>query len=387
MWGRHKKIREWLGAGIITHDVAQAIEAYEHEKKKGHFGRGLINLSVFAIVIGILSIIASNWYKIPGEVKIGVHLLLNIAVGVLAIWADKKGKDLWREGAALAFMGLTLTFIILVGQVFQLVGTVPSALAFWMIITFPFFLLMGKTYGTAVPWMIAFFTTLCIVVAEYVPKLPEIYQPYFYFGFSALLPLALMADGMIGLFQHYRPALASVSLKSGMALSALVSSAVISMWGYFNTIPDHDEYNSMHVWVIFAVGLIALASHAAFYKFYKNDGRMRLGTMFAFIGLLCATLPFLAPDFGNSLLSAILFIAYWVFIGWLAQGMGHMRIVSLAITIIAIRIYVIYVELFGSLLTTGLGLISGGIVMLALIYGARRLNARIRTKGNPNAAL
>ena len=102
MWGRHKKLKEWVTAGVLTEPQAQAIEAYEAAHKKGHFGRGLVNLSIFAILVGVLSIIASNWYKIPGEVKIGVHLLLNAGIGTFALWADKKGRDVWREGATLA---------------------------------------------------------------------------------------------------------------------------------------------------------------------------------------------------------------------------------------------------------------------------------------------
>ena len=124
-----------------------------------------------------------------------------------------------------------------------------------------------------------------------------------------------------------------------------------------------------------------------FHKFYKNNESLKYGALFALTGLLLTTLPFLIPDAGSRILAAIIFIAYWIFIGWLGQGMGHMRLVSLAIIVIAIRIYGIYVELFGSLLTTGIGLISGGVVMLALIYGARKLNTRIRAKGAANGTL
>ncbi len=65
---------------------------------------------------------------------------------------------------------------------------------------------------------------------------------------------------------------------------------------------------------------------------------------------------------------------------------GHMRVVSLAITVIAIRIYVVYVELFGSLMQTGVGLIIGGVVMLGMIYVARKLNERLTGKGAKNVA-
>ncbi len=385
MWGRHKKLKEWVAAGLMTDAQASIIQAHEDNRKKGHFGRGLINLSIFAILVGVLSIIASNWYKIPGEVKIGVHVLLNIGIGALALWADKRGKDIWREGATLGFIGLTFTLIILIGQVFQLVGSTVQALMLWMIITLPFFLLMGKTYATAVPWMIAFLTTLGMVIEEYVGDLPEYYQGYLVLGLGALLPLAFMADGMIGLFRRLRPALADVSLKTGAVMSALFASMSIIVWGEIQNSYNYDDYLKEQPLVVLVIGLAGMATHAFFYRFYKNDPAIKAGAIFALVGLVTQMLPLLAPQAGNSLIAALAFIGYWMFIGWLAQGMGHMRIVSLAITIIAIRIFVIYVEVFGSLLTTGIGLISGGVVMLGLIYAARRMNARLTGKGDEHA--
>jgi hypothetical protein len=132
--------------------------------------------------------------------------------------------------------------------------------------------------------------------------------------------------------------------------------------------------------------LAALFAHAALYKFYKGDERLKYGALFALVGLLCITLPFLYPAYGGAVLSALLFIAYWIFVGWTAQGMGKLRIVSIAITLIAIRIFMVYVEVFGSLMDTGIGLIVGGAVMLGLIYAARKLNDRIRARGHSHVA-
>jgi hypothetical protein len=61
--------------------------------------------------------------------------------------------------------------------------------------------------------------------------------------------------------------------------------------------------------------------------------------------------------------------------------MGWPRLISLSITLIAIRIFAVYVEVFGTLFDTGVGLIIGGAVMLGLIALARKLNRRL-TKGN-----
>lgn len=379
MWGRHRKLQEWVAAGVITEGAAQAIEAYEDKRKKGHFGRGLVNLSIFAILVGVLSIIASNWHEIPGLVKIGVHVLLNVIVGALALWADRTGRDIWREGAALAFIGLTLTLIVLVGQVYQLTGTAASALGLWLLITLPFFLLMGKTYATAAPWMLAFLATLFMLVSEHIDKLPEDDRAWFYIGIPALLPLALMADGGIAAFRRWRPALAETSLKAGMVLSGLFACFSIVFWGIGDIHIRPTEYTGQtQALVILAIGLAAMGAHAAWHKFYAGHPHRKAGALFALVGFVVMLLPFITMVPVGSVFSALLFIAYWVFIGWMAQNIGQMRLVSLAIFIIAVRIFIIYCELFGTLMDTGIGLISGGVVMLALIYGARKLNERLK---------
>jgi uncharacterized membrane protein len=378
---KHKKLKEWTGAGLLTEAQADAIHAYEEDRKGGRFGRGLIGLSIFAILVGVLSIIASNWHVIPGGVKIGVHLLLNILVGYVALRAYLKDNDTWREGATLVFLGLTFTLIILIGQVFQLTGTTGEATLFWLLITLPFFLLMGRGYMTAVPWMIAFVATIYFVLFENIDGIPESYRASFAAGVSTLLPLALMGDGTIKLFQKCRPALCDVAVKTGIMWLVCQASISLAFWPSSELL-RHSEFifTPAAGLTILGLGFAGLFVHAYFHAFYKNDFILKYGALFAAVSMAAVIVPLIVPLTDNTIIKAIAFIAYWVFIGWLAQSLHKMRILSLAITVIAIRIFFVYVEVFGSLMQTGFGLISGGVVMLALIYGARRLNKRLTHK-------
>lgn len=378
---KHKKLKEWVAAGLLTEAQGDAIHAYEEDKKGGRFGRGLIGLSIFAILVGVLSLIAANWNLIPGSVKIGVHAALNAGIGFFAIWAMRREKTLWSEGAGAAFLGLTFTLIILIGQVFQLTGTLANAALFWLLITLPFFLLLSRTYMTVIPWMLGFLATFGMVVGENIERLPEQYQPVFVAGICAFLPLALMADGMIEFFKRLRPVLSEVALKAGVFLSAVIASLSMAMWpANMYAYTSHNMLPVPDGLVILAIGTAAILGHAAFHNFYRNRPELRNGARFAFLGLVCFIAPLMLPLGSGDIAPALAFIAYWSALGWIAQNMHFMRAVTLAITLIAIRIFMIYVEVFGSLMDTGFGLISGGVVMLALIYGARRLNARIRNK-------
>ncbi|HEU4839517.1 MAG TPA: DUF2157 domain-containing protein [Micavibrio sp.] len=378
---KHKKLKEWIAAGLISAAQVESIHAYEEDRKGGRFGRGLVGLSVFAILVGVLSIVAANWNEIPGGVKISVHALLNAAVGFFAVRACGKGKAVWSEGGAVAFLGLSFTLIILIGQVFQLTGSVADALMFWIVITLPFFLLITRSYMTAVPWMLAFLATICVVLSDKIELLPDSYRSPFAAGLGAFLPLALMADGAVEFFRRHRSVLAEVSLKAGLVLSALLASASMAMWpanqfGYLRekllSVPGGLS--------ILAVGVAAISAHAVLHGFYRAKPEMRHAARFAFLGLFAFVAPLMIPLGHGHIAPALVFIAYWAALGWLAQSMQHMRIVSVAIAVIAFRIFMIYVEVFGSLMDTGLGLICGGGVMLALIYAARRVNKRLRGK-------
>lgn len=377
MRARHKRMQEWVAAGLLGEDQAAAIDSYEEGRKAGRFGRGLVGLSIFAILVGILSIIASNWHMIPGGVKIGAHAILNLAAGFAAFYGLRRNIPLLREGAALAFFGLTLTLIVLIGQVYQMDGTLAAALIFWMIVTFPFFLLAGHGYITAVPWMAAFLSTLFFALMEYMDPLSATARNLIVFGLAALLPLILMAAGLFSALNKHRQALADVALKTGLFLSGGLANVSLIVMGQLPYNLNGPE--PLHMLSITLAGLTGIFLHAFCHKFYKDDLVLRSGALFAAMSLVILALPFIGVT-GLGVAAALLFIGYWVFIGWLGERTMKMRLVSLAITVIAIRVFFIYVEVFGSLLSTGFGLISGGVVMLALLYAARKINKQIRAR-------
>ncbi len=382
---KHKKLKEWVAAGLMTDAQADIIHDYEENRRKGGFGRGLVGLSLFAIVIGVLSVIAANWYAIPGDTKIGAHVLLNAFVGWVAWRADKNGNNLWREGATFTFVGLTMTLILLIGQVYQLDGKAVHAFSLWMVITFPFFMLLGRGYMTAIPWMIAFLSTLSLVVGEYFDLIPDKWEITAGLSLTAFLPLLLIGKGLIPWFQKFRPALADTCHKIGIVWLLVMASCCLAFYHFMFEMPGEMYMQILpHFMPVLGAGLAMIGVHAALHKFYKDDPAMKLGALFVLVSFVAQFLPLLLHGWGGILTSAILFLGYWIFIGWLGQMTGRMRIVSLAITVIAIRIFVVYIELFGTLFDTGIGLIVGGVVMLSLLYGARKMNTRL-TKGGVNA--
>src|SRR5690606_9578651 len=119
------KLARWQHAGLLSAEQSAAILDYERRTHVGWQG-GLAFLGVFAIVIGVLAVVASNWQAIPPWWKLGAHLALNalVALGVLRRWE----RPVIAQLCLLAWYGLTLSFIGLMGQVFHLAGSTAEAL-------------------------------------------------------------------------------------------------------------------------------------------------------------------------------------------------------------------------------------------------------------------
>ena len=374
-----------MEAGLIGAAQADAIHSYETARKQGRFGRGMIGLALFAILIGVLSIIAANWALIPALVKIGAHALLNLAVGVFVIRAGAYSSLIWREAGVLTFLGLTFTFIILVGQVFQMGGDAAGAVIFWFLITLPFFLVAGgRTALSSVPWIVGAIATLFSFLSEKLPLyISEPFFPAASLGTALFFPALFVAAGKSDFLVKTRTGLSQSFFHAGLVLLTINASLSIVSFGLgVKEILPHS-----HVLALAGIGAALAMLHAVRHDFYKERPDMRLGALFVWGSFAVTLVPFFfAHDFpGYSFLMVLLFIAYWIFIGVLAQLAGWQRVVSLAIAIIAIRIFGIYVELFGSLIVTGFGLIIGGIIILSLLHAARKINAFLipPQKGNP----
>mgnify|MGYP000479327546 CR=1 FL=1 len=60
--------------------------------------------------------------------------------------------------------------------------------------------------------------------------------------------------------------------------------------------------------------------------------------------------------------------ALWLVVAWAAHHAGEAGLLNTATAMVGLRILAIYFEVFGTLLDTGLGLVSGGLLTLALVW-------------------
>lgn len=381
-----RKLSKWAEAGLISPEQHAEILAHEQARSRNRFGFGLVGVALFAILAGILSIIAAHWMAIPGPVKIGGHLLVNLLVAgaLFQVW---KADHHWvREGLLLLFFGLTLTLIALIGQVFQFDGSLANAFLLWLAITSPLMIWAGRSKMTALAWMVAFLVTVGTVFEEYVANLPDFWSLFFGLILAVVLPLGMAADGRLGLFRRLNPVLANMFIATGFLLLTIGATAASLFW-YADI---RSELGSLAeeaglsfgqgmalLWAIAAVVAVGLAVNGALAAQAGAHRAVRIGFLYGGVSALFILLPWLLPTDGMKAAGMVSFLLYWVFVGWAGQAMDAPRLVTLAITLIALRIFIIYWEALGGLMQQGLGLITGGIVMLVLVWGARRLNRHI----------
>jgi uncharacterized membrane protein len=76
----------------------------------------------------------------------------------------------------------------------------------------------------------------------------------------------------------------------------------------------------------------------------------------------------LVPHAPVAMIGALGFVMVWALVAWCGYQAHAMQIVNLATAVIAARVFVAYIEVFGSLLATGAGLIVSGVLLLALTW-------------------
>src|SRR5262245_9835399 len=134
----NRYLARWRAAGLIDDKTAQRITAWELSQARPVWLWALAGLGAFALGMGVVAVVAANWERIPGWLKIAVNLALNGGAAAALFVAWQRGWEKTREILALLLAGLVLSGIALISQVYQIDGEVWQALLIWMAICTPF---------------------------------------------------------------------------------------------------------------------------------------------------------------------------------------------------------------------------------------------------------
>ena len=336
----------------------------------------MLGLGALAILLGIAAVVSSNWDAIPAFVKLLTHAALNLTLIAGIGFSLRAGRTVASEVMLFLLGGLTLTFIALIGQIYQTGAPLWQALTLWLVITSPFLFYLARARFTMVCWIAGFLATLTAAEEAITYYLgPLNLEDSFY----TVIPVAMIVAGQWTQLKERWQVWPTFLAKSGYALTACAVS--MAQWGWHDSITNLLHNSTITpIYLAFFTGLVASGLLLALRRAHYIEAKPPIIDFFMLVSVLVGFLPFLIPHTQMSVVGAALFMAYWALIGWTGLRLGMHWILNTAIVIIALRLVIVYIEVFGSLLATGVGLIVSGVLLIALVQGTRKLIQKLGRK-------
>jgi uncharacterized membrane protein len=253
--------------------------------------------------------------------------------------------------------GLVLASIALVGQVYQLGGSAPDALAIWSVLT-AVLMTRGRSTFSAVVWVAGLQTSFAAEMIQLADSSDR--WDTFYVSTLYWVPLIGLVVSQWLHDQRRRRPLARVLAAVGW-IELLVCATIGTFVFYEDT--RADSWAPMFAGAAVSVGLTLGVAR----KLPADEAR---GPRIALLAacLLLAHLPWPISPGDLDLLGALAFIGLWLGAAFTAYRGRQAHALNAATAIVGIRIIAVYFEVFGSLLDTGLGLVIGGGLTLGLVW-------------------
>jgi len=374
-----QKIEGWKRRGLIDGATASRLLQFESQKSKPLLLYSVLTIAALAIVVGVIAIVAANWTDIPDAVKLAADVLLAIGLAFGIYSTDERKKNSIRDTLIAIFYGFVLASIALIGQIFHLKSELWKPLVTWTAIASPA-VFLGSAWTLGLVWLFGTTAAIVAIFDQYSRWIEE----WNLQGFAVFLVIALpLLLSSIPWIRKTKPHFASAFRGASWAFFLLASSAFQSGW----YIPPFEQIHAQFLSLtLTALGLLSFAFFENYVLVQSRNNRMnknRRGlAVFVVFALLSSYAPFLFDHETHHWLGGLSFILLWAAAGWAAFEAGLAEILPIITAIIALRIVVIYFEVFGTLLDTGLGLITGGLFTLFMTWlwlrYAKKLK-RIRT--------
>ncbi len=366
-YGLEAKLADWRREGLISDDQADRIAAFEASRGKPKLALALAVLGAFTIGVGIIAIIAANWDAIPIGPRLGLHILINLVLGGLVWhWAGRTALSVRVEGGVLLLSLSTLALIAHIGQSFQLQGSATGLMGGWLLLSTPFTLALARGGLNRWVWVLGLFTWAGALLSDHWDWLHDRrLSASILILFLALLYLARLSPRLMpAVWARHLGRAAVGTLIGGLTVLLLVLRPLI------DGVPEPDVMWDAGIGG--AVGMVAIAAVHALSPGDRTRVPLAFGILLALAPPL-SVLPFLLDGTLAAIVTGVLFCLYWIALARLALLTERPGWFRLAVALIAVRVFVAYLDATGGLLATGFGLVLAGLVLLGLAFAARRV--------------
>lgn len=341
-----KKLKQWLDAELIDFATAERIRHFEQHNSRPLFLYAISGIGALSLCLGFISLVAANWHNISPTTKLVLDILVGCGLSGYLLNTRKTAPKWVTELLIALLCGWTLASIALIGQIYQLSGDGKSAITMWTILVTPL-LLQGRSTLSGVILLGALSMTYG-AWAEYSDSKHMV----------AIIPGLTL--GILGL-SIYQPL-----AKKRPEIAAVFSFAtVLSILGAATIIPNsfYAKYSGKDLNYIIEALLLSLPGLLWVWSLLKAKANSLQLALFA--SVLCTFVPILIPHGrGLDLFAILFFLGYWSLVAKASFDMGHITLFRLATFAVAARLIIMYFELVGTLLNTGLLFLSGGLLIL-----------------------
>lgn len=380
------QLARWQAAGLIDAQTAERIEAHEAAQRRPIGLYALGALGAGTIALGIISLVAANWDVITPTVKLGVDLAFGAGLAAGCYHSAQRALRWPTEVLVTVLYGFTLASLSLVGQIYQLDTPEYQALLLWSAATLPL-VLLGRSRFLAALVLVGLVTTHGFAF----DSLFDAIQRASWGGtndddlVATLLfvsPLLYAVLARVPWLVRERPEYSATVGAAAWAAIALGGFALQFVW--YDSVHDAPQLK----WALATTAVLAAGFVAALPRLYPGlPTRARAGVA-ALFGLAWISLLLGSAFERNALdvVGALLQIAWLALLSWTCLSLGRLRTFNLLTAAIALRIVVVYFEVFHSLLSTGMGLITGGVLTLLMAWLWRRQTRRLGRSAPPPPA-
>jgi uncharacterized membrane protein len=361
-------------------------------------------LGVTIVAVGVISLVAANWSAIPAGVKLAADFALLCCLALCLCRFGDGSRPAVFDAIAAFFILFCLASIGLIAQIYHTGGYLYQALLLWCAITLPLSLfahkkfiphlwaaaLIGATaaycfhearhdeagiYRLALLWSMPLWAFLAGLFSRRVRPLAVLAEPLFfwacltclaataYFDIAHSSGLILQGDAHPARLFHYQyyaygdAAPPATVLYGAISLLGLAAAAAL---GFTGSIDKKTRILLCLVAVLFCIMMnsYGLIDYGQFKKQYGAYG---------------SHYPLLLKLVGPAVHIAMLLLLSFLF-----AGLGRQRLFNLLVNLIGLRFLIIYFQVFGSLATTGLGLIISGLVIIGAVVGWYRCRRQVQ---------
>ena len=358
----NKKLSEWVSADLITTKQKEQLQAYENSRQKNTALKAMLFLASVCLGLGVISIIAYNWQQISDAVKLTSYFVLLFAIVGVNIWSLHKQKEQLFNTILFINALWCLAGIGLIAQIYHLSSPNLEALLFWCLITLPLLPLASYKWLPFI-WFPTFVLSLYNVLmskpdfANFIEQMSVSYP-----GVLRTSEILLLAAILILTENRLKPINEAIRWWTYTFVALYVGLMDIS-GDYIYTSSATNNIYTFVFWAIiaFVAFIICFINNQKGHKYWAII--LSLFTGFMFIGSILPENQTLCKIWSAAFsLSMLCVLANY------ALKDNQNRLYKFLIAIIALRFFMIYAQVFGSMLTTGTGLIITSILLFAVAY-------------------